>query len=272
MKQLLIAGCGDLGMRLAERLAGRDWQVTGLRRDVSALPASVTPLAADLSIPESLDGIQPDWDAVVYQATPGQRNEAAYRRIYVDGLARLLGAVDTRRLIYVSSTAVYGQNEGQWVDETSAAAATAFNGRILLDGERLALEAAAESIVVRFSGIYGPGREYLIHALRSGGARCRPEPPQWTNRIHAEDCSAVLDHLLELPAPDSVYCASDSLPAPRCEVLDWLSERLGVARPARIGSQDDGGQGKRVANRRLLASGFEFQFPDYMTGYGAILP
>ncbi len=270
-RRLLIAGCGDLGMRLAARLNTDAWAVTGLRRNASALPESMAALSADLSRPETLRQLDRDWDAVIYQPTPGQRDESAYRRTYVEGLSNLLDRVRPRRLIFVSSTAVFGQDEGEWVDEQSETEPSRFNGRLVLEGERLALAAAAESLVVRFSGIYGPGREYLVDSVRSGRASCRPEPPQWTNRIHAEDCAAVLEHLLELNDPESVYCASDCRPAVRCEVMGWLADRLGASPPQHLDPGEGGGQGKRVDNHRLLASGFEFQFPDYQHGYGAIL-
>ncbi len=271
MKRLLIAGCGDIGCRLAGRLDPGHWQVTGLRRHVDSLPDSILPLVADLTRPETLTAVDPHWDALIYQATPGSRDEAAYRRTYVEGLSNLLTRVHPRRLIYVSSTAVYGQDDGSWVDESSATEPRRFNGRIVLEGERLAAAAPAESIVVRFSGIYGPGREYLINSLRSGKADCRPEPPQWTNRIHADDCAAVLEHLLALPEPDPVYCASDCKPTSRCEVLDWLAQELGLSAPERLGPEDGAGQGKRVCNNRLQESGFQFEYPDFKVGYGAML-
>jgi nucleoside-diphosphate-sugar epimerase len=270
-RRLLIAGCGDLGIRLAGRLQASDWQVAGLRRDTALLPSFITPLSADLSRPETLAPLDRQWDAVIYQATPGQRDEAAYHRTYVDALVNLLDRVRPHRLIFVSSTAVYGQDAGEWVDEQSETVPSRFNGRLVLDGERVALAAAAESLVVRFSGIYGPGREYLLDSVRSGKASCRPEPPQWTNRIHVDDCAAVLQHLLDLVEPAPVYCASDCRPAPRCEVLGWLSERLGVPPPRHLGLAEGDGQGKRISNHRLLASGFKFQFPDYQHGYGAML-
>ncbi len=269
MKRLLVAGCGDLGIRLAARLPSAEWQTSGLRRRVERLPASIRPVAADLLDLSSLAAVDPDWDAIVYQATPAERSASAYRATYLTGLEHLLARVRTRRLIYVSSTAVFGEDGGGWVDESSPTDPAAFNGRILLEGEARARSAGG--IVVRFSGIYGPGREVLIRQLRAGQARCRREPPQWTNRIHADDCAGVLAHLLGLADPAPVWCASDDRPATRCELLDWLAERLDLAGPA-----DDrdlaGGQGKRVANAQLRASGYDFDYPDFRTGYGALLP
>lgn len=268
MKRLLIAGCGDLGIRLAGRL-DEDWQVHGLRRNTEALPESIVGEPADLAEPDSLARVAGDWDAVVYQATPDQYDEAGYRAAYFQGLVNLFKQVSARRLIFVSSTAVYGQDEGQWVDEASETRPARFNGRVLLEAEALAADSAPESVVVRFSGIYGPGRDFLIRKVAAGEARCRDNPPQWTNRIHAEDCAGVLAHLLTLDRPAPLYCASDSHPARRCEVLDWLAERMDAAPPARETST--GGQGKRVSNARLLASGYRLTHPDYRSGYQELL-
>jgi nucleoside-diphosphate-sugar epimerase len=276
---LLIAGCGDLGLRLADRLARRtaderqpNWQVTGLRRSIEGLPEplppGLTPVAADLADPATLRELHGDWDAIIYTATPGARDEAAYRGIYIDGLRHLLDHARAQRLIFVSSTAVYGQDEGEWVDEDAETVPRRFNGEVLLQAESIAR--AAGGIVLRFSGIYGPGREALLNRVRSGGLRCRREPPIWTNRIHSEDCAAALEHLLDLPDPDEVYLASDDAPAPRWEVLSWLAERLGAPAPE-PDPDDAGGQGKRVSATRLKASGFTLQYPDYRAGYEALL-
>lgn len=268
MKNLLIAGCGDLGIRLAKCLSPAAWTIHGLRRSPRALPTFIRALGADLLDASSLEVVRGHWDAIVYQATPGGRTAQAYQATYVDGLRGLMRVAETERLIVVSSTAVYGQDAGEWVDETSPTEPPGFSGRILLEAEALAAEQAG--LVVRFSGIYGPGREALIHSLQAGQARCRRDPPQWTNRIHADDCAGVLKHLLEHPAPEHLYCASDCMPAPRWEVLQWLAEQLALPMPPANGEPD--GQGKRVANQRLLASGFRFLYPDYQSGYRTLLP
>ena len=269
-RRLLIAGCGDLGIRLAQRLRGSDWAVQGLRRKIERLPPWLSSVAADLSRPDTLRALARErYEAVIYQATPGRRDPDAYRQAYVRGLANLLAVIKTDRFIFVSSTAVYGQDAGEWVDEDSATDPTAFNGRVLLEAEALAR--AVGGVVVRFSGIYGPGREALLSRLRSGQSTCREAPPQWTNRIHADDCAGVLAHLLALPEPAPVYCATDCEPATRCDVLDWLANRLALPNPPRDASLANG-QGKRVDNRLLKASGYDFLFPDFRSGYGAMLP
>lgn len=269
MKRLLIAGCGDLGVRMAGRLDPGRWRITGLRRSRQPLPAPLETRVGDLVDGHGLDGIRGHWDAVVYQATPDAREEHAYRATLIEGPARLFSRVTAGRLIFVSSTAVYGQDDGEWVDERSATRPRAFNGRVLLEAEQRVGALAPESVVVRFSGIYGPGRERLIRSVQSGSARCRREPPQWTNRIHADDAAATLAHVLELDVPAPLYCATDSEPAPRCEVLEWLARQLGAPPP----EPDDStrGQGKRVGNARLLASGLRLHYPDYRTGYRGLV-
>jgi len=269
VKRLLIAGCGDLGIRLAGRMARSEWQVHGLRRRPEALPEGIVPVAADLLDAASLSVLDREWDAVVYQATPDCYDEGGYRAVYVEGLAGLFDRVTAHRLLFVSSTAVYGQDAGEWVDEDSETAPGRFNGRILLEAESLAARSAPQSVVVRFSGIYGPGRDFLLRKVASGDAACREQPPQWTNRIHADDCAGVLAHLLTLERPAARYCGSDHHPAPRCEVLDWLAGQLGAARPGREPAA--GGQGKRVSNARLLESGYRFIHPDYRSGYQELL-
>jgi len=264
-RHLLIAGCGDLGNRLAARLSG--WTVHGLRRNVSRLAAGIVPLRADLSQPSTLGAVAGDWDAVIYTATPGERTPEGYRQAYVTGMQELLKRVRVGRLIMVSSTAVFGQDDGSWVDEASATEPRRFNGEILLEAERIAADAGG--IVIRFSGIYGPGREYLVRKVVKGPVECRRDPPIWTNRIHSEDCAAALAHLLELEHPEALYLASDARPAPRWDVLQWLAERLDAAGP--VEAPDDAGQGKRIDANRLFDSGFALQYPDYRAGYGEIL-
>jgi len=270
VKQLLIAGFGDLGQRLAVRMeAGSGWQVHALRRSEADSKASVIQHRADLTQSGSLLGLPQCFDAIVYQATPSERSPTAYRSIYVDGLRNLLAATATDQLIMVSSTAVYGQDDGQWVDESSATEPTKFNGQILLEAERLAL--ASSGRVARFSGIYGPGRTALIGRVQAGQARCSETAVQWTNRIHADDAAGVLAHLLEQPALGPVICASDDRPSPRCEVLDWLADEMNCAPPPRETSSDSG-DGKRVRNALLRASGYDFIYPDYQSGYQGLLP
>ncbi|MEN1729494.1 MAG: SDR family oxidoreductase [Pseudomonadota bacterium] len=268
MKRLLIAGFGDLGRRLCSRVDPSRWEVHALRRSPAEPESAVVFHAADLTRRDTLKAVPTTFDAVIYQATPAERTPEAYRAIYLQGMENVLEHVNCEQLIMVSSTAVYGQNDGQWVDEDSMTEPERFNGRILLDAEALACQHGGQ--IVRFSGIYGPGRDMLIRRLRSGQAKCAASVVQWTNRIHADDAARVLAHVLEQRDLGPVICATDEAPSPRCEVLDWLAEQLDCPRPERV-NDTQAGAGKRVSNARLKASGFEFTYPDYRSGYQGML-
>ena len=125
------------------------------------------------------------------------------------------------------------------------------------------------AVSVRFGGIYGEGRTWLVERVRAG-ARCVAEPPLYTNRIHREDCAGVLAHLLALERPAPCYLAVDGAPAPQCEVMDWIAGRLGLPAPEREAAGAPRAS-KRCRNDRLLASGYRLRFPSYREGYGRML-
>lgn len=270
MRRILIAGCGDLGRALGSVLAARGEQVFGLRRDASRLPAAITPVAGDLARPHGLRAVPREIDVLVYTASADAFEDDAYRRAYVDGVGNILAAVNRERLqriVFVSSTAVYGQDDGAWVDEDSATVPAGFSGCRLLEGEAVVAAAGVSGVSVRFGGIYGPRRGQLIEQVRAG-AGCGDAPVLWTNRIHRDDCVGVLDHLLHLPAPRSVYVGVDCEPAPQCAVMDYLAARMGLAPPPRGGVRKRmRGGNKRCSNKRLLDSGYRFIHPSYRDGY-----
>ena len=249
MSRVLIAGCGDVGGALGRLLVGAGHQAFGLRRNVRALPPELEPVAADLGDPASLAGAVPgEVDVLVYTAAASGFDDAAYREAYVRGLGNVLEALDRsrlRRVLFVSSTGVYGRDDGGWVDEDSPSLPSGFSGRRLLEGEAVAASAGVPAVSVRFGGIYGPGRTRLIDRVRSG-AGCAGNPVLWTNRIHRDDCAGVLHHLVELDRPRASYIGVDCEPAPQCLVMDWLADRLGVAHPPRTGP----GQRKRGGSKR----------------------
>lgn len=262
---ILIAGAGDLGLRLARRRAARGDAVLALRRRVSAVEhvsANVRGVAADVVRGEGLGTLPRRVDALVFCAAPDRRDEAAYRALFVDGLRRVLDAVQAPRIVFVSSTAVYGEDAGEWVDETTPPRPVAFNGRVLLDAE--ACTQAAGGHVLRLSGLYGPGRTMLLRRARDGVAG----RPHWTNRIHLDDAAAALDVLLDRDGPDPVYCASDDAPALELDVLEWMRGYEGRPQvPALDGPQT----GRRVSNARLRATGWVPQHPDWRSGYAPLL-
>lgn len=276
MAKVLIAGCGDVGIELGSRLAADGHVVWGLRRSSGRLPEPLRAVQADLGDPQSLESLPAGIEHVFYTAAADAFDDASYRKAYLEGLTNLLGLLTARgdpirRIIFVSSTGVYGQTSGEWVDEDSPTEPLGFSGQRLLEGERALLSAGLAAVVVRFGGIYGPGRSRLINRVR-GGAPCVSEPPQYTNRIHRDDCAGVLRHLMSLASPESVYLGVDDEPAPQCAVMEWLASRLGVPPPAREALSKAAARGnRRCSNQRLRDSGYRFEYPSFREGYSTLV-
>jgi nucleoside-diphosphate-sugar epimerase len=282
---VLIAGCGYVGGALAHRLAAGGTAVWALRRSPGPPQPGIEPVAADLTdragLQQALASLPP-LDAVVYTAAAGGRTDAAYQAAYVTGVAHLLEALEALgqkpgAFLFTSSTGVYGQGDGEWVDETSPTEPPHFTGRRLLEGEALLRRADLPTTAVRFGGIYGPGRTRLIDQVRRGEARLPAvlpgEAPLYTNRIHREDCAGVLHHLLEMEPGErhDLYLGVDDDPAPLAEVYRWLARHLGVAEPPEgdsLGGDRRGRSNKRCSNRRLRESGYTFRYPSFREGYG----
>ena len=276
---VLIAGCGDVGSRLGRQLAAEGWRVYGLRRDAAALPAGILPVAGDLGRAECPSAWpEGELDYLVYAAAATQHDEAGYRAAYVEGLRHCLGSLQQRgqrpwRVLFVSSSGVYAQADGEWIDENSPAEARQYSGRIMLDAERVALDSGIPASVVRLTGIYGPGREWLLKQVREG-YRVAVEPPLYANRIHAEDAAGLLACLLRADAEgkplEDCYIGVDDAPAPLAEVVGYLRELMGVSHWADEQSVRRTGS-KRCSNARARALGWVPRYPSYREGYAAIL-
>lgn len=283
---ILLAGCGDLGTEAGLRFAAAGHPVVAWRRSPEKLPAEIEGVTADLTQAE-LPPIPSDTSAVVVAIAAQSSTEAAYRAAYVDGLTHVLDAVardagtaPIHRVLFVSSTAVYGDSGGGWVDESTTATPDGFSGRLLREAEELLHErlrgTSITPVVLRLGGIYGPGRTRLIEQLRSGSAVV-PADPRYTNRIHRDDAAAAIVQLCTMAqAPSPVYLGVDDAPAELGEVLRFLAAELGLPRPTsdapgppKGGSAQAGN--KRCSNALLCATGFEFTYPSFREGYREIL-
>ncbi|AIC23045.1 MULTISPECIES: SDR family oxidoreductase [Pseudomonas] len=276
---VLIAGCGDVGSRLAKQLLAENWQVYGLRRTVSQLPEGVIGVAGDL-FSEQCPAAWPTTplDYLVYSAAATEHDEAGYRAAYVEGLTHVLGWLkqngqSPKRLLFVSSSSVYGQKDGEWIDETSPAQAGGYSGRLMLEAEQVALQSGIPASLVRLTGIYGPGREWLLNQVRQG-YRVAIDPPLYGNRIHADDAAGLLAFLLQADRRgvrlEDCYIGVDDAPVPLAEVVGWLREYLGVTEWADNSSVRRSGS-KRCSNARARALGWEPRYPSFREGYAEII-
>jgi len=283
---ILFVGCGDLGCRSGLIMQARGWQVAGLRRDPSQLPAGFGGIAGDYTTPagtEFIAELKPDY--VVATFNPSDRSVEGYQRGFsqaAESLLAGLGKHQPRAILSVSSTRVYAECDGGWVDETSPLSVDDPRALAIIAAEQTLLGSAHRVSVVRFAGIYGYPGGRLLERIRRG--ELSPEqPPRFSNRIHRDDCAGFICHLLGLVEAgqgiERVYNGVDDLPAPQFEVEAWLAAQMGVeATPGKPPGVSDAklretmpvGH-KRCSNRLLHASGYKLIYADYRSGYGAVL-
>ncbi len=285
--RVLIVGCGYVGLPLGAELARRGHQVLGLRRTPSAeadlRAAGITPCYADITQPANLATLPGGFDWVVNCVAAGGSAEE-YRRVYLGGTCNLLtwlSALPPKRFVYTSSTGVYGQTDGSHVDEISPAEPGADTSRILIETERVLLEAAMQkrfpSSILRLAGIYGPGRGYWLRQVFSGEARVEGDGSRVLNMIHRDDVVGVILTSLQRARPGEIYNAVDDEPVTQSALFEWLANTLGQPFPPASPEAADparkrGLTNKRVSNRKLKSElSYQFKYPTFREGFTAEL-
>jgi len=278
MAKVLIAGCGDIGTSLGKALIKSGHYVVGLRRHLPIENLGINFIAVDLTNPSTLRNLDTDFDQVFFMAAPKEHDLHAYKQIYEVGLENLLYKLSKSQhnpdWILISSTSVYGQEDGGWVDETSLAEPKRFNGQLQLLSEQRVLSENKNNLIVRFSGIYGPGRKRLLRMAQKG-CPIQHKPPYFTNRIHKDDCAGVLKFLFEKRVDGkklhSHYLASDDQPAPMWDVVSWIAKQLKCKQPDIKATERDVTKNKRCCNKRLKDLGYHFTYPTYKEGYQQVI-
>ena len=274
--KILFAGCGDLGSRAGALLASAH-SCYGLRRQPQNFSGEIAPITANMCSAEQMERVlAAGYDVVIATITPGTFSEVGYRASYLAAAKALQSAVAAlqsppKLIIWASSTSVYGDHLGGWVDESTTPSAQSFSGRILREAEQVIAQLPCQSVIVRFSGIYGPGRTRLLEQISSGIGR-PVAPLQWSNRIHSDDCAAVFVHLINLHSSGGslhdLYLASDCEPVTQHDLRRWLAARMGASLQERAVAPT---ASRRCSNSRLLDSGFGFTYPSFREGYSALL-
>ncbi len=281
---VLVAGAGWLGRIVARRLAEGGHRVTAVRRDPALAAAlaspGVEPLALDLSAPGAWERLPGDLDAVVACQSPGGAGLPAYRRAYVDCnrllLEGLRRAGRPATLLYTSSTGVFGQRDGGEVDEETPPLPTSAESEVLVEAEQLVLAGAGPGVrglVLRLSGLYGPGRYWPLDRVRSGHIALGPGDGAWLNLCHLEDAASAVLAGLSRGAAGRVYHATDAEPVRRRDLARWVSGRLGTP-PPRLPAD---AQAPPMPDRRVRGErsreelGLVLRFPTFREGLAEAL-
>ncbi|ERG96448.1 NAD(P)H-binding protein [Haloquadratum walsbyi] len=286
MAHAVIVGCGYVGIELGTQLQAAGHTVTGVRRSERGLhsieTAGFDAQQADATNPETLETL-PDAEWVIFAASSGGRGAESARRIYVDGLRNTIATYaereSTDRLIYTSSTGVYGDHDGTFVDESTSVEPTTDKTQVLATAESIALEkansAGIDGTVVRFAGLYGPNRYRLTRYLEG------PVTEGYLNMIHRDDAAGVIKYILtaDIARNDCVLTVDDE-PANKWTFADWLAAACDRPTPSKQtveqrleeSSLSETAQrrvqtSKRCSNEYLHELGYSFSYPTYREGY-----
>jgi len=276
MSDRLVLGCGYLGRRVAAR-----WQALGQRvfattrkpeRAEELRSLGITPALCDVLVPASLRALPPV-AALGYAVGIDRGAGRSLREVYVEGLANVLDVVAAwprlPRFVYVSSTSVYGQTDGSEVDESAPTEPLEEAGRVTLEAEQLLRRRLPEAIVLRFAGIYGPGRLIRAQVLRAGEPIVA-DGEKWLNLIHVEDGAESVIAAVERGEVGTTYNVSDDRPVRRRDFYGRLAELLGAAPPRFEAPTPGEAANRRLVNRRMREGlGVVPRYPSYEEGLAA---
>ncbi|WP_198000050.1 SDR family oxidoreductase [Gimesia alba] len=293
----LIIGCGYVGLSVAQKWLEQGHAVSALTRSETHAhefeKRGIRPMMGDITQPDSLKGL-PESETVLYAVGFDRSAEKSRREIYVEGLDHVLTEIKprTQKIIYLSSTSVYGQSAGEWVDETSVCEPERENGQICLDAEQMfeqhgllpngAQRETATAVILRLAGIYGPGRLLARMQQIKASEPLTGRPDAWLNLIHVTD---IVNTILKCDTDihlESHYLVSDSRPITRQEYYETLARLIKAPLPQfaeeapgqpalksqRMHSTERAaGLNKRCCNKRLREElGVELVFPTIQEG------
>lgn len=279
---MLIVGCGQVGRDVARLALAAGESVTGVVRSADSAAAlqalGAQALQLDL-LADSLDGLDTAGESVFHFAPPP--GEGIEDPLTARLIAHFEQAGHPRRLVYISTTGVYGDCDGAWVDETWPTNPKADRSRRRLDAEQRLQHwretSGAELVILRVAGIYACDRLPLAR-IRSGQPMVRAEEAPWTNRIHAEDLADICLRAMEQAPNGALYNVCDGHPSTMTDYFTQVAETAGLSPPPQIPLADAEGQvsagmlsylreSRRLSNQRLLDElDIRLRYPDLRQG------
>lgn len=283
----VIVGCGYLGRRAAQNWLAAGHRVTALTRSVSTAATlrdlGIAPVVGDVLDPATIAAL-PAADVLLIALTHDPASGVSKRALLVDGVANLASALHTRvgHVVYISSTSVYGQSDGSWVDEASPTDPTTDGGRLTREAERAlqelcrAPESACPLTILRLAGIYGPGRLIArVDQLRAG-TPVAGASDAWLNLIHVDDAVQCIAAAAEGRHASQTILVCDDRPLTRGEFYSAVAREVGAPPPTFDPSSTAGrrtsGLNKRCSNTRMHSElRVELRHPDAVTALPAVV-
>ncbi len=281
MNQLLCFGFGFSARAFAAQLDKREWKISATSRDAEGI-AEIEAQGFQGFPFDSTFQVATDVTHLLISAPPGEQGDPVLK-LFEEQLRRL--AKQLKWVGYLSTTGVYGDRAGDWVDEESPLEPNTVRGQRRLEAERNWLRLHSDFglpvHVFRLAGIYGPGRNTLLN-VRVGSAKSIIKPGQIFSRIHVEDIAGVLAVSNAKPHPGRAYNVCDDEPCPPQEVVAYAAELLDLPVPPEIPFEEAQlspmarsfyAESKRVSNKRIKAElGYKLLYPNYRDGLRALLP
>jgi nucleoside-diphosphate-sugar epimerase len=275
-RSVLIAGCGFVGLPLARKLLETGWQPHAITKAESSAERlrseSFNVHVLDLRHTDALRQLpRRHFNVVIHCASSAHGNIEDYRAVFFEGTKNIMGSLEYENFIFCSSTSVYAQADGGWVDESSAAEPIRETGQVLRDTEELVL--AANGTVARLSGLYGPGRCVPLQKLLAGQATIEGDGTRVMNALHQLDAVGAL-HFLAATKPAGIVNVTDNLPVTQVEWYRYVCNRVHKPLPPtgpRNRDRKRGWTSKRVSNQRLRGFGWTPIYPTFKEGLETIL-
>ena len=279
--KFLIFGCGYLGKRVASAWIQAGHQVFAVTRSeqnaATFRALGIRPIIADICEPDSLNGL-PQVDAVLNSVGFDRTSNRTHEEVTCGGLTNILAAMEGRctRFLQISSSSVYGQSEGEWVDETSPCDPQTPGGQLCVRAEqmvreRFSLQTGGSAQILRLAGIYGPSRILSRIESLKAGLTLVGSPDSWLNLIHVDDAVTAILASEQQSHSNQAYLVVDNKPILRSTYYETLAELVHAPKPVFDSSQPSprgsGGVNKRCSNRKLReVLGWNPVYPTITTG------
>jgi nucleoside-diphosphate-sugar epimerase len=275
-QSVLIVGCGFVGLPLAQSFASSGWTthaITASKASAASLHReSFAVHAIDIAEATEFEDLpERSFDVVIHCASSGRGEAGDYARVFFNGVQNLMTHLEYRRLIFTSSTSVYAQIDGSWVDESASAEPVRETGQILRKTEELVI--GTGGTVARLAGLYGPGRCAPLEKLLQGKAIIQEDGTRTMNTLHQLDAARAL-HFLAGTAGNGLFNVVDNQPVTEMDWFQFVCHRLNKPLPStgpRDPNRKRGWTNKRVSNQKLRSLGWDPIYPTFKEGLAQIL-